>query len=281
MNKYVIILWVQFVFSFGVESISLPHNAIEIASSNSGLANSQNIGFNFSNIGNTSKGFKISSINWYQNIKGGNIEYHWSGKNHHYISLFNLSADDIDLRYLTPSENPIDIFSIHHVLFSYGFGTKLKENIRIGIKTNLIYNQLYTDESTGYNFDFGLSYDYNNDLSLGIALNNLGIEKTKNESLNYPLEAGIGISYHLKDIKSTFHSDFVYHESLSNDLALRLSSTTQISNFNFIAGLYHTSDKTEFSCGLTFRYRKFELDYGISFHQALGSPYIFSLKYDI
>ena len=98
MNKFIIIFCVQYIFSFGVEAISLPHNAYEVASSNSGLANSQNIGLNFSNITNTSRGFKVSSINWYQNIKGGNIEFNWNKKGNHYISLFNLSADDIDLR---------------------------------------------------------------------------------------------------------------------------------------------------------------------------------------
>ena len=281
MNKFIIIFCIQYIFSFGVEAISLPHNAYEVASSNSGLANSQNIGLNFSNITNTSKGFKVSSINWYQNIKGGNIEFNWNKKGNHYISLFNLSADDIDLRYITPSENPVDVFSVHHILFSYGYGTKLNENIRFGLRTNLIYNQLYTDESTGYNFDFGCSYDDNDNLSIGFAINNLGSEKTKNKSLKYPIEAGIGISYQIKNINSTFHSDIVYHESLKEDIALRLSSSTKILNFNFITGLYKIKDKAEFSCGVSFRYRKFEFDYGISFHQALGSPYIFSLKYDI
>jgi len=281
MNKFIAILLINLIFTFGVESISLPHNAIEIASSNSGVANSRNIGFNFSNISNTSKGYKVSSINWYQNIKGGNIEFHWANKNNHYLSIFNLTADDIDLRYITPSENPIDVFSVHHLLISYGYGTKLKENIRIGLKTNLVYNQLFTSESTGYNFDFGISYDYNKDLSFGIALNNLGLEKTKNESINYPLEAAIGASYSIQSLKSTLHTDIMYHESLLNDLAFKISTETEFLNFNFITGFYNSNEKSEFSCGLSFQYRSFQFDYGISFHQALGSPYIFSLKYDI
>ena len=161
---------------------------------------------------------------------------------------FTLINDDKNNIYLV--ETKADI------LFSYGYGMKLNQNNRFGIRANLVYNQLYTDESTGYNFDFGYSYDPNDNLSIGFAINNLGSEKTKNKSLNYPVEAGIGISYQIKNINSTFHSDIVYHESLKEDIALRLSSSTKILNFHFITGLYKIKDKAEFSCGVSFKYRK-------------------------
>jgi len=281
MIKYIFILLVNLIFSFGVEAISLPRNAIEIASSNSGLANSENIGFNFSNIQNTSTGYKISSVNWYQDIKGGNFEYHWKKKYHHYLSLFSLSADDIDLRYITPSENPIDIFSVHHVVFSYGIGSNVNENIRLGLKTNFIYNQLYIDESSGMNIDFGLSYDFNEKISVGASVNNIGSEKTNNQTLSYPLEAAVGISYKLSKISSMLHTEIGYHESLENDLIFKFSSTTKISYFHITTGYYHSDLKNQFSCGLSFKFRDFQFDYGISFHKALGAPNIFSLKYNI
>ena len=280
MNKYFFIILINTIFCLGVESIALPQNALEIASANSGIANSKNIGFNFSNINNLKNGFNLSSISWYQDVKGGNIEYKWGKKNHHYLSLYNLSADDIDLRYLTPSDEPIDVFDIHHISMAYGFG-KSFNNYQIGTKASINYNQLYTDESLGYNIDLGISYKYNDFIFLGIAINQLGAEKIEGSFINYPLQAGLGLSLNLDKLHSQFHSDIIYNDSLSDEITYRLSSTTKISSLNLITGYNYSKSKSEFSCGLSFNYRNYQFNYGIAFHQSLGTPVIFSLKYHI
>ena len=280
MNKYFFIILINTIFCLGVESIALPQNALEIASANSGIANSKNIGFNFSNINNLKNGFNLSSISWYQDVKGGNIEYKWGKKNHHYLSLYNLSADDIDLRYLTPSDEPIDVFDIHHISMAYGFG-KSFNNYQIGTKASINYNQLYTDESLGYNIDLGISYKYNDFIFLGVAINQLGAEKIEGSFINYPLQAGLGLSLNLDKLHSQFHSDIIYNDSLSDEITYRLSSTTKISSLNLITGYNYSKSKSEFSCGLSFNYRNYQFNYGIAFHQSLGTPVIFSLKYHI
>ena len=280
MNKYFFIILVNTIFCLGVESIALPQNALEIASANSGIADSKNIGFNFSNINNLKNGFNLSSIAWYQDVKGGNIEYKWGQENHHYLSLYNLSADDIDLRYLTPSDEPIDIFDIHHVSIAYGFGKNFN-NYKMGAKASINYNQLYTDESLGYNIDIGMSYKYNNFISLGVAINQLGAEKIAGSFISYPVQAGLGLTLDLNRLNSQFHSDIIYNDSFSDEITLRLSSKTKISSLNIITGYNHSKSKSEFSCGLSFEYRKFQFNYGVAFHQALGTPVIFSLKYHI
>ena len=280
MNKYFFIILINTIFCLGVESIALPQNALEIASANSGIANSKNIGFNFSNINNLKNGFNLSSISWYQDVKGGNIEYKWGKKNHHYLSLYNLSADDIDLRYLTPSDEPIDVFDIHHISMAYGFG-KSFNNYQIGTKASINYNQLYTDESLGYNIDLGMSYKYNDFISLGAAINQLGAEKIEGSFIDYPLQAGLGLTLNLDRLHSQVHSDIIYNDSLSDEITYRLSSTTKISSLNLITGYNYSKSKSEFSCGLSFNYRNFQFNYGIAFHKALGTPVIFSLKYHI
>ena len=42
----------SFIFSFGVQSFSLPHSALQLSNSNSGIANSDNININASGINN-------------------------------------------------------------------------------------------------------------------------------------------------------------------------------------------------------------------------------------
>jgi len=280
MIKYFIIL-INFLFCVGIESITLPNNGIELASANSGIAKSQNIGLNFSNINNLPNTLNISSILWYQDVKGGNIEYKWGKENHHYLSLYHLSANDIEFRAITPNDKPIDVFNIHHISFSYGFGKTISNQVHLGVKTTMIYNQLYTDESIGYNLDLGFSYDYNDLLSIGIMLNQVGTEEFNNGSIEYPLLSGLGASFNLKPIYSKIHGDIIYNNSLSNELTYKVGSTTQLPYISIITGYNYSKSKSEFSCGFSFQYSKIQFDYGVSFHKALGMPTIFSLKYHI
>ena len=148
----------SFIFSFGVQSFSLPHSALEISNSNSGIGNSNNININAAGINNIKNTVSFSSISWYQGVKGSNIDFKWGEKKHHYINLYNLSAKDIELRDLVPNDNPIGLFDIHHISLSYGFGTSIDNKIKIGTKANFSYNQLYVDESYGYHINFGISY---------------------------------------------------------------------------------------------------------------------------
>ena len=80
----------SFIFSFGVQSFSLPHNALEISNANSGIGNSANININASGINNIKNNISFSSIAWYQGVKGSNIDFKWGEENHHYINLYNL-----------------------------------------------------------------------------------------------------------------------------------------------------------------------------------------------
>ena len=105
----------SFIFSFGVQSFSLPHNALELSNSNSGIANSDNININASGINNIKNSVSFSSLSWYQGVKGSNIDFKWGKTKHHYINIYNLSADNIELRDLVPNDNPIGLFDIHHI----------------------------------------------------------------------------------------------------------------------------------------------------------------------
>ena len=175
---FYLILISNLVFSFGVHSFYLPQNAFELSNSNSGIGNSENININFSSINNLNDFISFSKINWYQDVTGDNIEYKWRTKDsHHYISLFSLYANKIELRDILPSDNPEGLFNIQHISFSYGFGHKILNSINMGIQSNFNYNQLYIDESIGFNFDIGLSYQVNNKMYFGLSIQKLGREK--------------------------------------------------------------------------------------------------------
>ena len=63
MIYFLFIISINFIFCLGINSVSLPHNALEMSTSNSGIGNSQNIGINFASINNIKNTFSSSSIN--------------------------------------------------------------------------------------------------------------------------------------------------------------------------------------------------------------------------
>ena len=85
----------------------------------------------------------------------------------------------------------------------------------------------------------------------------------------------------ITSLKTTLNTDLIYDERLSDNKVIKISSITELPYISFITGYNYSSQKQEFSCGISFRYRKIEFDYGVAFHSALGNPTIFSLKYHI
>ena len=83
-------------------------------------------------------------------------------------------------------------------------------------------------------------------------------------------------------MKTTLDLDVIYNQNLSDELIFKIGSIINIHpSFSFVSGYNYSDLKKEFSCGISFQYRKIEFDYGISFHSALGNPIILSLKYHI
>ena len=62
MIRLLYILIFNLIFCLGMESVYLPNNAFQLASSNSGIANSKNIGINPSSINYKANSWKTSSL---------------------------------------------------------------------------------------------------------------------------------------------------------------------------------------------------------------------------
>ena len=109
-----------------------------------------------------------------------------------------------------PSDNPLGLFDIQHISLSYGFGHKILNSINMGIQSNFNYNQLYIDESFGFNFDIGLSYKVNNKMYLGLSIQQLGREKFNKEFTNNPILLGIGSTYKIIDYNTDINIYLIY-----------------------------------------------------------------------
>ena len=271
----------SFIFSFGIQSFSIPHNALQLSNANSGIANSHNIHINASGINNLENSISFSSLAWYQGVKGNNIDYKWGDKHHHYISIFNLQASDIEFRDLIPDDNPIGLFDIHHIALSYAFGSSITDNIKIGVKVNFNHNQLYTDESYGCHINFGMSYLYNQFFSFGLTAQQIGSDQYDNASSNYPILLGAGASFNINKLSTQFNTDIIFQDELDSHISLKINSVSRFNSFSLISGYHLNENKKEFSCGFSFKYRKLQFEYGMGFHESLGTPTTFSFKYHI
>ncbi|MDB4125709.1 hypothetical protein N9597_00320 [Candidatus Marinimicrobia bacterium] len=281
MRNILLLLYINIIISFGIEAVAVPQSALELASSNSGVGNSKNFRSNFALINNVKSQISFSNISWYQDVVGTNVDIKWNKKYHHYISLFSLSSSDIGLWLDVPYDEPIDYFDINHISLAYGLGKNLTDWLNIGIKSTVVYNNIYVDESFGYYFDLGVSYKYNSNLYLGFALNKLGTEKTNNSDITYPLEAGLGLTYNFSAFKTMLNTDIIYNESFNEPIQIKISTKTKISALSLISGYNFGYSEQHFSSGFSFKYRKIQFDYGIAFHSSLGNPIILSLKYQI
>jgi hypothetical protein len=281
MRNILLLLYINIIISFGIEAVAVPQSALELASSNSGLGNSKNFRSNFALINNVKSQISFSNISWYQDVVGTNVDIKWNKKYHHYISLFSLSSSDIGLWLDVPDDEPIDYFDINHISLAYGLGKNLSDRLNVGIKSTVVYNNIYVDESFGYYFDLGVSYKYNSNLYLGFVLNKLGTEKTNNSDITYPLEAGLGLTYNFSTFKTLLNTDIIYNESFNEPVQMKISTKTKISALSLISGYNFSHSEQHFTTGFSFKYRKIQFDYGVAFHSSLGNPIILSLKYQI
>ena len=120
------------------------------------------------------------------------------------FGLNSTSISDIEIRTI-PGE-PQSTFSAHYLFGSMSTGFKLYENLSAGFTVKYLYENLFSDQSQGWAFDFGLSYkNFIEGMDVGASIKNLGsVNELRNEATQLPTDARLGISYLLpfESIKS-------------------------------------------------------------------------------
>ncbi len=120
------------------------------------------------------------------------------------FGLNTTSISDIEIR--TKPGEPQSTFDANYLFGSLSTGFKLYENLSAGFTVKYLYENLFSDESTGWAFDLGLSYlDIIDGVDIGASIKNLGsVDKLRNEAAQLPTDARFGISYSrpIESIKS-------------------------------------------------------------------------------
>ena len=270
--KFIFIL-INFSWAIGLKSLLIPVDAVSMASSNTGIAQSESVKINPAVIVfQKSNSLSVASNNWLGGVKGSALTHHWQNQ---YVYINSYQVDDIELWGLNPNDEAIGNFSVRWLSLAYGHGFKLGDNLHVGVEAQGIYSRLYTQTTKGVVGNVGLIYASNEKYKFGVTAKNFGyLDSDLNEE--YPTELGVGLAYNFT-IPIGIKLDFIQNESI--DLVIRSSIDFKLNYFTFTGGFSHYDSNQYFSGGIKLDYRHWSINYGILFQEvsALGTPYSIQL----
>ncbi len=122
------------------------------------------------------------------------------------VGVNTTNINDIEVR--TNPGPVLSTFNAHFFYASISAAHELYENLYGGVTYKYLYENIFTDDASGYGFDLGLTYTkVLEGLDLGISLRNLGsMNILRSESTKLPTDLRMGASYNfaLEDYKLNF-----------------------------------------------------------------------------
>ncbi|MBC8310935.1 MAG: hypothetical protein H8E72_01390 [Candidatus Marinimicrobia bacterium] len=268
-----ILLLINFSWAIGLKGLLIPVDAISMASSNTGIAQSESVKINPAVIvSQKSKSLSMSLNNWLGGVKGNSLSHHWKNQ---YLYINSYQVDDVELWGLIPNDEPIGNFSVRWLSLAYGHGFRLNDNLHLGVEAQGIYSRLYTQTTKGIVGNMGLIYASNKKYKLGVTAKNFGyLDSDLNEE--YPLELGFGLAW---NISQPICLKFDVIENEINDMIFRSSIDVSLNFFTFTGGFSQYDSNQYFSGGVKIDYRHWSIAYGILSQEvsALGTPYSIQL----
>jgi len=195
------------------------------------------------------------------------------------------SINDIEVR-LTPGD-PISKFNAHYFMGSISTGYRIFGGFSAGITMKYIYEELFTDNSNGIAFDFGLSYkNLFNGFNIGASYRHLGsMNNLRNEASPLPENFRLGTSYNFS--ADNIYSDFTIacgylKYNSSNDNHFQAAGEIVIKHFLSVRGGYITGfDSKSLTAGAGICWGRFNFDYSfIPYKYDLGNSHTVSVSYD-
>lgn len=195
------------------------------------------------------------------------------------------SISDIEVR-LTPGE-PIAKFNAHYFMANISTGYEILKNLSAGISVKYIYEDLFTDNSNGIGFDFGLFYkNLIEGLNLGASYRQLGsMNNLRSEATPMPENFRLGASYNinLESLSSGIQLACGYlkyadadnsHFQMAGEIVIKKSLALRC---GYITGF----DTKDLTAGAGINWGNFNFDYAfIPYKYDLGSSHTISVSYD-
>lgn len=195
------------------------------------------------------------------------------------VIINTTTISDIEIR--TKPGEAISNFDANYFSASLSSSLEIFKDFHSGISFKYIYENLYTDEATGYAVDFGLTYTgFMKGLSIGASIRNLGaMNKLRNEETVLPKDFRLGASYsyNFTDTKLFLTLLIGLQRYLESD-NYHFHTGTEISydNFFFIrAGYISGYESKSVTTGFGIKIKSLNLDYAyVPFKYGLGDNHI-------
>ena len=266
-KKYIIIFFIIHTLkAIGLEALNIPNSAISASSTGAGIANSNEVWINPTSVFmNNNKLIRFSSFNWLGQIPGNEISILWFKNNvPKYFSLQSLGVNDIELYGDNPSDQPLGKFSTSWISSSYCTGYKF-DKFDIAYLLKLNFSKLYNEHMYGITVNFGMRYEFRENINVGFNLNNLGYEVSEELRLSLPLQYGFGISYIEPLINSVIVTDLIYDKN--NDIIFKIAMNKSFSIMDLNLGLTKHNDDLIYGFGSSYRFNQWQINIGVTSHK--------------
>ncbi|NUN09353.1 MAG: PorV/PorQ family protein [Ignavibacteriaceae bacterium] len=201
------------------------------------------------------------------------------------VSINSFSVPGIEIR--EKPGDPLGTFKAQYFSGSFVTGYKVYKELSIGVGGKYIYEGLFSEEGTGYAFDFGVSHSgIMEGLSLGFSVRNIGsMKELKNASTELPSELRGGGTYKmtLPEYKVAFvtGADMIKYMNYS-DLKFSVGGEATYDRLLSIRAGYRTGvEAVGFSFGFGINWNSIQFDYAfLPFSDGLGNGNIIGLIYN-
>ncbi len=198
------------------------------------------------------------------------------------VHLNSTNISNIEIRTLPGSAE--GTFAAENFSAGISAGAMIAENLSAGITAKFLYEKIFIDEASGYGFDLGSVYTFNQHLSFGASLLNIGtMNKLRSEQSKLPTTLRCGGSYlynGLETVTAIVNAEFV---KTFDDNTSHVHFGTQFSYQDFAmlrAGIMTGYESRYFTTGLGIRYGIVVLDYSfLPFSNTLGTGHTFTLSF--
>ncbi len=295
MKKLLLILFItsamlaQSAGSSGLSFLKSGFNARNIAMGDLGVASANDVSALYYNPALIAD-YNSSQLTFTHNQWIQDVSSEIFGASFHMLGLpfaFGLnttSVSDIEVR--THPGEAQSTFSAHYFYGSLSTGFYLTDKISTGVTVKYLYEGMFSDNATGWGFDFGLKYsDLIEGLDLGASYSNVGsMNKLRNEETQLPtdLRAGAAYNFELPQIQSDIVlTGGIQKYTQTDDTHIHFGAEIFYDDLIALRGGYMTGyDSKGLTAGLGLLWNSINFDYAfVPFDYGLGDSHIISLMY--
>ena len=283
VNLFFYVVFLSFGLSTGPQTIYVIQNASLLSNSSTGLAKSHYL--NPANLVNLNGYVSFSNNNANFDLKGQKISLlNSSDDSNSLFSFESLSSSSIPIYgESTSDDGPEGYFDSYWYACEFSRIINMSDyfdlfkNITFGFKIKGYMYKLFTLKSSDYSISFGINKKINEQLKLGLVVNNIGVKKIDNLSNQISgtydgrEDYGVGVYYLVPNDLFGIAADFYFR----NDVVVsKLAFESNFPIFNLSLGSTNYGSYKDFCYGFSLDLNNWNIEYGYLTYDDTGQKYL-------